>query len=478
MDTDLAITPGGRVGDASPLGKPGGPRKLTDYTREIAHALIRSGHTRSQAIAIARGAQKRWARGGGKVRPQVRAAAAKSTVEQHVLDHVKTGKRDTQHSVTTALDVIDLGVFNEALHPRLHGKFTSKNRGAAKAISRTKVKPPTKLEHSQRKLAVQIAKENERARAQARQLVARNNLHLKPLQHGVKPRAAFAPGGDGKFRPVRRSGAFTNTARADIELGWLADLHPRGHDGKFIKKGGEGEVDEETKSAEGHARKILEDAKEHEPEITSTLRKHSAANRGFMEALQDSSDHPEDFRFKTVGSLTRKIRDKAKAKEIPQEDYAGKVGDALRYTVVLPHENFTTHHAAMMKSLEADGHKVESVENTFKRGQTYAGINMNLISPTGQRYELQAHTPQSIHAKHLIHSDYEIVRSEDPAVTRSDKVLAYSRMVAVNRKLQRPTNVTKIGTQIFRPDPSLHNETEVRKHGRRLVAEGHFPPRR
>lgn len=83
---DLAITPGGRPGDASPLGKKG-PRKLTDYTREIAHALMRRGFSKSHAIATARNSQKRWASGRGKVRPQVRAGAAASLARQAALDH-------------------------------------------------------------------------------------------------------------------------------------------------------------------------------------------------------------------------------------------------------------------------------------------------------------------------------------------------------------------------------------------------------
>lgn len=79
---DMAITPGGRVGDASPLARPGytGPRRLTDYEREVAHALMRKGIPKRRAIAMARGilnhAASRGKWGKGKVRnPAVRAGA-------------------------------------------------------------------------------------------------------------------------------------------------------------------------------------------------------------------------------------------------------------------------------------------------------------------------------------------------------------------------------------------------------------------
>jgi len=90
----VAISPGGRPADASPLGRKGGPRRLTDYTREVAHALMREhGYPESKAIAIARAAIAKWAVGGnsgagrGHVHPQVQAAAAASTIHQHILDH-------------------------------------------------------------------------------------------------------------------------------------------------------------------------------------------------------------------------------------------------------------------------------------------------------------------------------------------------------------------------------------------------------
>ena len=59
MIYDLAVTPNGRRADASPLGK--GPRRLSDYEREIAHALIRQGTGKSEAIRIARGITNRAA---------------------------------------------------------------------------------------------------------------------------------------------------------------------------------------------------------------------------------------------------------------------------------------------------------------------------------------------------------------------------------------------------------------------------------
>lgn len=85
----MAISPGGRPADASPLGKKGGPRGLTDYVREVAHALMRRGVPEGTAIAIARSQQAKWA--VKSKNPAIRAASVKSLVEQHALDHRKRG---------------------------------------------------------------------------------------------------------------------------------------------------------------------------------------------------------------------------------------------------------------------------------------------------------------------------------------------------------------------------------------------------
>lgn len=71
----LAITP-------APAGKPGGPglyhvkgMSLPPYFENIRNALIRGGHTPADAYRITWGAIRRWAHGGGKVHPEVVAAA-------------------------------------------------------------------------------------------------------------------------------------------------------------------------------------------------------------------------------------------------------------------------------------------------------------------------------------------------------------------------------------------------------------------
>lgn len=86
---DLAVTPNGRPADASPLARPGykGPRRLSDYEREVAHALMKKGMPKSRAIAMARGLIKKaatrgkWGR-GKTAGMKTRAGAAASIAQR------------------------------------------------------------------------------------------------------------------------------------------------------------------------------------------------------------------------------------------------------------------------------------------------------------------------------------------------------------------------------------------------------------
>jgi hypothetical protein len=85
----MATTPGGRHGDRSSLAEPGykGPRRLSDYEREVAHALIRKGKSKQAAIRMARGLinqakHGKWGR-GKKVRDaKVIAGAVRSAAQR------------------------------------------------------------------------------------------------------------------------------------------------------------------------------------------------------------------------------------------------------------------------------------------------------------------------------------------------------------------------------------------------------------
>jgi hypothetical protein len=127
-----------------PFGSPSGPglfrmkgAQLPAYVQNIAHALLRTGRAKdeSSAIQMAIGVVKRWARGGGKVHPEVRAAAAEAIAEWESL-------KAAAHSHANDGPSVDLaGMYTEALHPRAAGgKFGNKG-GQPAAAARARNTP-------------------------------------------------------------------------------------------------------------------------------------------------------------------------------------------------------------------------------------------------------------------------------------------------------------------------------------------------
>lgn len=66
---------------------------LPDYIQHVAHGLVRSGHSTSEAIGMAIGIVRRWARGGGKIDKNTQAAATLAIGEWEKLKSANAAKK-------------------------------------------------------------------------------------------------------------------------------------------------------------------------------------------------------------------------------------------------------------------------------------------------------------------------------------------------------------------------------------------------
>lgn len=128
-----------------PYGEPGGPGlyhvkglKHSDYLENIVHALMtKRGFDKGKATAIARGAIRKWMRGGGKVHPEVRAAAAGAEAEE-----VAAQARAHAHANDAGREILLFNPNHDAT-----GKFsTAQNAQQAKG-KQGKGKHPAKGKH-------------------------------------------------------------------------------------------------------------------------------------------------------------------------------------------------------------------------------------------------------------------------------------------------------------------------------------------
>ncbi len=186
--------------------------------------------------------------------------------------------------------------------------------------------------------------------------------------------------------------------------------------------------------AQKEAIKLIEQAKRSEPKVTQDLQILAKQRNGEMIRL--------DYRFKSEESLTRKINDSATRettilmrKVVNQKDafstainkQTNKINDSLRYTISFSAEKYKAEFQSTLNSLQEKGYKIEGTWNAWfdagtSRDSGYRGINVTIISPGGQKFELQFHTPESFKMKMETHELYEEKRLNTTSFERKNEI--------------------------------------------------------
>lgn len=156
------------------------------------------------------------------------------------------------------------------------------------------------------------------------------------------------------------------------------------------------------------ARELLATATAAEPRLTELVTGLAEQHGGTPAGL--------DFRLKGLDSLTRKIDADVAAGKGPADRIAGQLFDVNRYTTVFPEARYATSAQETLDALREQGYTT-NVKNYWNvEHNPYQGINVQVTGPTGERFELQFHTPTSLDVKEgELHTIYERARVEtDP----------------------------------------------------------------
>lgn len=153
---------------------------------------------------------------------------------------------------------------------------------------------------------------------------------------------------------------------------------------------------------------ILDNARAAEPEVSDAMTVLADENGAQLEGF--------DHRLKGEDSLARKIASDAVEKGITQQQAAAEISDALRYTMTFPADDYTGSVERVAEDLQSRGFTFVKERNTWDPpASPYRGLNTNLTSPDGFRFELQFHTPESFELKSGVnHTAYEKWRVLDP----------------------------------------------------------------
>lgn len=145
------------------------------------------------------------------------------------------------------------------------------------------------------------------------------------------------------------------------------------------------------------------------------------------------------YKYKGVGSLTRKIYDKARERGLPEPVQAHGIDDALRYTAVFNRHEYAESVNKLIGKLKDEQFDIIEVDNRWNDASDYKGIHIIARSPTGQRFELQAHTHTSFRLQAQLHTIYEKTRTNPPPPPAELKAL-----LAESHRLGRQNPVSSV----------------------------------
>jgi hypothetical protein len=165
--------------------------------------------------------------------------------------------------------------------------------------------------------------------------------------------------------------------------------------------------------------------REAEPELSADAQAIEQENKngGWLEGFKN--------RLKGENRLEEKVAEKLGAEpRITAAAALREIADAIRYTYCFQPENYTRGYYDIKARFESCGHEMCYSRNYWSDPE-YKGVNSRWVTPEGQRFEVQFHTPDSFHAKHQVtHLAYERIR--DPTTSRPElrELHAFQREVS------------------------------------------------
>lgn len=202
--------------------------------------------------------------------------------------------------------------------------------------------------------------------------------------------------------------------------------------------------------AEDLAAAVAANADAMEPYVTQAMRAAVEPLGGYLEGFGARQKSEESIARKITTDISRRIPG------LPLQVAAGSIKDALRYTAVYRPGEYVTKMTQTLDALAQAGITAERVKAYWGRGEVYAGTNVVMKTPNGQRFEIQFHTPQSFHVKeHLQHADYEVWRKLPDKESPEARAL-WSRMVAQAEDVRRP-----VGIEDFRYDTHVSADVGI-----------------
>ena len=221
----------------------------------------------------------------------------------------------------------------------------------------------------------------------------------------------------------------------------LGGIPYRNRNGKIVVSGSASMDDNVLEGCQTKAQVAYNMARANEPRITLDMLDIAHRLGTIMDGLE--------YSVKTASSVKSKIErktDKAlQAGEMPKEDYeyVSETGDLLRYTQVVKHDEMADMVRSTVELLEEKGYTVNEVDNKYlNENGRYKAVHLNATSPSGQQFEIQVHSAETLAASRATHTLYEEWRK--PETTAQRKAELYTQIKGTYDSLPLPKNIMNL----------------------------------
>jgi len=115
----------------------------------------------------------------------------------------------------------------------------------------------------------------------------------------------------------------------------------------------------------------------------------------------------------------------------PIQDIIREIPDAVRYTFCFKLEDYASGYRETTDRMAKSGYVSIYSKNHWRDDPEYKGINTRWITEDGQRFEVQFHTAESLHAKqHVTHWAYERLRNPLTSANERQELRSFQQEVS------------------------------------------------
>lgn len=241
---------------------------------------------------------------------------------------------------------------------------------------------------------------------------------------------------------VRRSGRFSETVRREMQIR-PDDPRIEDRDGTKIVPNVIGSAvlldNQMTTAVSQAAQAAYTRAITQEPAITQVmLNVADQYEGGALSGIENVC--------KTASSTEQKIfrlQDKAKKanKVVPTDDEAvSSMGDLVRYTLEVPHDDVVSATNSTMESISKAGYEVIELDNKWVDGDgTYKAVHIGVKTDQGMVFEIQVHSPEDLKIKNRNHFFYEQARAV--GVSDEKRTLLRNKMEENWKSIEPPKGI-------------------------------------